>query len=205
MSSSPVGFVGAVALTASFALASPAGAQLSRKDLSVDTAVTIATTAMADCKAKGWAVSTVVVGRNGEILVQLRGDGTGPHTMENAFKKSFTARTFRIASGEMEERLKKNPQMGAQYLTGFTTGRGASHRKSDRQPSIKMERRPLCHHAAHARGLAPFCPSEGAWGGPRRVGATTHHAVHRQHARTSHEGWRRRQVEDVTSLPSHAQ
>ena len=42
-----------------------------------------------------------------------------------AFKKAFTSRTFRIPSGEMEERLKKNPQMGAQYLTGFTTGRGA--------------------------------------------------------------------------------
>src|SRR6516164_6978737 len=38
---------------------------------------------------------------------------------------TFTARTFRIPSGEMEERLKKNPQMGAQYLTGFTTARGA--------------------------------------------------------------------------------
>jgi uncharacterized protein GlcG (DUF336 family) len=25
----------------------------------------------------------------------------------------------------MEDRLKKNPQMGAQYLTGFTTARGA--------------------------------------------------------------------------------
>ena len=25
----------------------------------------------------------------------------------------------------MEDRLKKNPRMGAQYLTGFTTGRGA--------------------------------------------------------------------------------
>ena len=34
-------------------------------------------------------------------------------------------RTFRIASGEMEKRLKDNPQMGAQYLTGFTTARGA--------------------------------------------------------------------------------
>jgi uncharacterized protein GlcG (DUF336 family) len=66
-----------------------------------------------------------VVGRNGEPLLQVRGDGTGPHTMENSFKKAYTSRTFRIPSGEMEERLKKNPQMGAQYLTGFTTGRGA--------------------------------------------------------------------------------
>ena len=70
-------------------------------------------------------MSATVVGRNGEVLVQIRGDGTGPHTMENSFKKAFTARTFRIPSGEMEERLKKNPQMGAQYLTGFTTARGA--------------------------------------------------------------------------------
>ena len=107
-------------------LAIPASAQtLARKDLSIDGAVVIATTAMADCKAKGWPVSVTVVGRNGETLVQLRGDGTGPHTMENSWKKAFTSRTFRIASGEMEKRLKDNPQMGAQYLTGFTTGRGA--------------------------------------------------------------------------------
>jgi uncharacterized protein GlcG (DUF336 family) len=107
------------------ALATPSSAQtITNKDVSVDAAVTIATTAMADCKAKGYKVSAVVVGRTGEIIAQLRGDGTGPHTMENAFKKAFTARTFRIASGDMEKRLKDNPQMGAQYLTGFTTARG---------------------------------------------------------------------------------
>jgi len=120
-------YLSRIALTAvACALAAPASAQtVARKDLSVDGAVLIATTAMADCKAKGWVVSVAVVGRNGELLAHLRGDGTGPHTMENSFKKAFTSRTFRIASGEMEERLKKNPQMGAQYLTGFTTGRGA--------------------------------------------------------------------------------
>ena len=107
-------------------LAAPASAQtMARKDLSVDGALVIATTAMADCKTKGFRVSATVVGRNGEVLVQLRGDGTGPHTMENSFKKAYTSRTFRIPSGEMEDRLKKNPAMGAQYLPGFTTGRGA--------------------------------------------------------------------------------
>jgi uncharacterized protein GlcG (DUF336 family) len=104
----------------------PASAQtITNKDISGDAAFLTATTAMADCKAKGYKVSAVVVGRVGEIIVQIRGDGTGPHTMENAFKKAFTARTFRIPSGEMEKRLKDNPQMGAQYLTGFTTARGA--------------------------------------------------------------------------------
>ena len=115
----------AVATALACALAASADAQIVRKDLSVDTALIIATTAMADCKAKGWPVSVAVLGRNGEVLVHLRGDNTGPHTMENAYKKAFTARTFRIASGEMEDRQKKNPAMGAQYLTGFTTGRGA--------------------------------------------------------------------------------
>src|SRR5207244_600903 len=106
------------------ALVAPANAQLlARKDLSAAIALTIAQTAMATCTANGYRVSATVVGRNGEVLVQIRGDGTGPHTMENSFKKAFTARTFRIPSGEMEERLKKNPQMGAQYLTGFTTAR----------------------------------------------------------------------------------
>ena len=108
------------------ALTTSAGAQLlSHKDLSASTAVTIAQTAIAACTANGYRVSATIVGRNGEVLVQIRGDGTGPHTMENSLKKAFTARTFRIPSGEMEERLKKNPQMGAQFLTGFTTARGA--------------------------------------------------------------------------------
>ena len=116
-----------VALTAvACAIAVPASAQtLARKELSIDGAVALATAAMADCKGKGWPVSVTVVGRNGEVIAQLRGDGTGPHTMENSYKKAYTSRTFRIASGEMEKRLKDNPQMGAQYLPGFTTGRGA--------------------------------------------------------------------------------
>jgi len=115
---------GAIALAC--AVATPASAQLlTRKDVSAAMALTIAQTAMAACAANGYRVSATVVGRNGEVLIQIRGDGTGPHTMENSFKKAFTARTFRIPSGEMEERLKKNPQMGAQYLTGFTTARGA--------------------------------------------------------------------------------
>jgi uncharacterized protein GlcG (DUF336 family) len=108
------------------AVIAPANAQLlARKDLSANIAVAIAETAIATCTANGFRVSATVVGRNGEVIVQIRGDGTGPHTMENSFKKAFTSRTFRIPSGEMEDRLKKNPQMGAQYLTGFTTARGA--------------------------------------------------------------------------------
>jgi uncharacterized protein GlcG (DUF336 family) len=107
-------------------LASSASAQLAvHKDLTADIAVAIAQTAMATCKGQGYKVSATILGRNGEVLAQIRGDGTGPHTMENSFKKAFTARTFRRPSGEFEEAMKKNPAMGAQFLTGFTTARGA--------------------------------------------------------------------------------
>ncbi len=108
------------------AVVSPADAQLlQRKDLSAAMALTIAQTAIATCTANGYRVSATVVGRNGEVLVQIRGDGTGPHTMENSFKKAYTARTFRVPSGEIAKRLKDNPQLGAVFLTNVTTATGA--------------------------------------------------------------------------------
>ena len=56
---------------------------LQHKDLSASMALTIAQTAIATCKANGYAVSSTVVGRNGEAIAQIRGDNTGPHTVEN--------------------------------------------------------------------------------------------------------------------------
>src|SRR5262245_65562834 len=95
------------------ALVTPASAQLlARKDVSAAMALTIAQTAIATCTANGYRVSATVVGRNGEVIVQIRGDGTGPHTMENSLKKAYTSRTLRIPSGEMVERVKKNSQLG---------------------------------------------------------------------------------------------
>ena len=70
------------------ALATPASAELlARKDLSLATALTIATTAAETCKVQGQRVSVTVVGRNGEVIVQLRGDNASPHTMENSFRR----------------------------------------------------------------------------------------------------------------------
>jgi hypothetical protein len=78
---------------------------LNHKDLSASMAITIAQTAIDTCKASGYAVSATVVGRNGEIIVQVRGDNTGPHTIENSMRKAYTARTFRSPSGALVERL----------------------------------------------------------------------------------------------------
>ena len=107
-------------------LAVPANAELlAHKDLSMETALTVATTAIETCKAQGYRVSATVVGRNGEIIVQLRGDNTGPHTVENSFRKAYTARTFRIPSGELVQRLKDNPTLGLIHLTNVIANQGA--------------------------------------------------------------------------------
>lgn len=109
-----------------WALAAPASAELlARKDLSLATALTIATTAAETCKAQGYRVSVTVVGRNGEVIVQFRGDNASPHTIENSFRKAYTSRTFRIPSGEMVKRLKDNPQLGAIHLTSVVAAQGA--------------------------------------------------------------------------------
>jgi uncharacterized protein GlcG (DUF336 family) len=115
-----------LAAAAMLAFATPADAELlARKDLSMETALTIATTAIETCKGQGYRVSATVVGRNGEILVQLRGDNTGPHTIENSFRKAYTARTFRVPSGEIVERLKKDPSLGLIHLTNVIANQGA--------------------------------------------------------------------------------
>src|ERR1700752_4476594 len=89
------------------ALASPASAQLlNEKSLSAAMALTIAQTALETCTKQGYHVSVHVLGRNGEGLVAVRGDGAPPHTLENSQRKAYTARHFRIPSGGFVQRVK---------------------------------------------------------------------------------------------------
>jgi uncharacterized protein GlcG (DUF336 family) len=118
-----------ISLAVAFAcsLAGPANAQLvARKDISAAMAITMAETAVATCKTNGYNVSANVVGRNGEVIVAMRGDNTGPHTLENSMKKAYTARTFSRSSGDFGDGVTANPNVaGALLLTNITTGRGA--------------------------------------------------------------------------------
>jgi uncharacterized protein GlcG (DUF336 family) len=108
------------------ALVSPAAAQLlNQKSLSAAMAMTIAQTALETCTKQGYHVSVHVLGRNGEVLVAARGDDAAPHTMENSQRKAYTARTFRIPSGEFVQRVKDNPTIGAVHLTGVIAAQGA--------------------------------------------------------------------------------
>jgi uncharacterized protein GlcG (DUF336 family) len=110
---------------AAIAIGAPAQAQLiTHKDLSAGMAMTIASTALASCTASGYHVSITVLGRNAEVIVQIHGDGANPHTMENSFRKAYTSRTFRIASGEIAKRFKDDPSYFAVRLSNVIPAEG---------------------------------------------------------------------------------
>jgi uncharacterized protein GlcG (DUF336 family) len=100
----------ASAATLALMLATPASAQLlQRKDLSLSIAQAIANGALDACKAMGYAASVVVVDRGGDTLVSLRGDGSGPHTVENARRKAYTANTFKMTTEAFIQDMKTRP------------------------------------------------------------------------------------------------
>jgi uncharacterized protein GlcG (DUF336 family) len=108
------------------AFAASADAQLLvRKDLSLAAALSIATTAADLCKSQGYTVSVTVVGRNGEVILQMRGDNAPPHTVENSFRKAYSARTFRVPSGELVQRVKDNPTAPFVHLSNVVAAQGA--------------------------------------------------------------------------------
>jgi uncharacterized protein GlcG (DUF336 family) len=107
-------------------LATSANAQLvTHKDISLPIAVAMAQTAIATCKANGYNVSANVVGRGGEVIVAMRGDATGPHTLENSMKKAYTAKAQRRPSGEFAEGIKTNFTAGALRLSNIVPAQGA--------------------------------------------------------------------------------
>ena len=101
-----------------FLLALPASAQLiTHRDLSLSLALSMAQGALEACKARGFNVSVVVVDRGGDTLVALKGDEAGPHTMENARRKAYTARSFRQATSAYANKFESNDPVVRQQVT----------------------------------------------------------------------------------------
>src|SRR6516162_6242251 len=106
------------AVAAVSAVAPLAQAQLlTHRDLSYAMAKTIVETAIDSCAAKGYAVSAVAVDRDGEVIVAMRADNAGPHTMENARRKAYTARSFRTPTSEYAKRYADNNPVVHQQVT----------------------------------------------------------------------------------------
>lgn len=105
--------------------APPASAQLIvHKVLSLAAALAIATGASDYCKAQGYTVSVAVVGREAQLLVQLRGDDSPPHSIENSYRRAYTALTYRRPSSEVEERVRNDPNDQLVNLNNVMAARG---------------------------------------------------------------------------------
>jgi uncharacterized protein GlcG (DUF336 family) len=85
------------------------GQLLQRKDLSYAIAKTIAEVAVENCRARGHPTAAVVVDRGGDTMVALRSDNAGPHTVENARRKAYNARTFGMTTEEFAKRVLTQP------------------------------------------------------------------------------------------------
>ena len=114
------------AIAVACSMGTGAQAQLiEHRDLSSAMALTIAQTALQTCTQQGHRVSVTVLGRAGEVLVQVRGDNASPHTLETSLRKAYTSRTFRIPSGEFADRVKNEPIPGLAQVNGVITLGGA--------------------------------------------------------------------------------
>ncbi len=99
--------VGAAA-AAAFAFAAPvpaAAADLKAIErvptLTVEAALVAAQAALADCRKRGATVAVSVVDRSGVLLVTLRDPLAGMHTPDTAWRKAWTAVSFRAGTTEL--------------------------------------------------------------------------------------------------------
>ncbi len=96
----------------------PARAELPvHHDLPYQVALIIAQGAVESCAAKGYPESAVVVDRDGETIVAIRGDNAAPHTMENARRKAYTAMSFRTSTTDYAKRYADNNPVVHQQVT----------------------------------------------------------------------------------------
>jgi uncharacterized protein GlcG (DUF336 family) len=114
----PSRFAGVALGLAVLGLVGPARAELLvHHDLPYEVALTIAQGAVESCAAKGYAESAVVVDRDGETIVAIRGNNAGLHTMENARRKAYTAMSFRTPTSEYAKRFADNNPVVRQQVT----------------------------------------------------------------------------------------
>jgi uncharacterized protein GlcG (DUF336 family) len=83
------------------------------KLMTPETALKAAQAALAKCRGDGFQVTVAVVDRGGVTQVVLRDRFAGPHTVEMAVDKAWTAVSFRTPTGELEKATRPgSPQSG---------------------------------------------------------------------------------------------
>jgi len=112
----------AVAVVALAALALTAqSATFTVRQMTPETALKAAQAALAKCRADGYQVAVAVVDRGGITQVVLRDRLAGPHTIEVATNKAWTAVSFKTATKDLERLTRPGETMsGLRAVPRFT-------------------------------------------------------------------------------------
>ena len=109
-----------------FPLAATAEGTHSIKLLTPETALKAAQAALKKCRDNGFQVTVAVVDRMGVVQVLLRDRFAGPHTVDMARSKAYTAVSFRTNTTALAEATQAGrPQSGVRHLPGVAAVGGA--------------------------------------------------------------------------------
>ena len=99
---------------------------VTERTLSVNAARDAASAALERCRKDGYNVTVTVLNKSGRTKAILHDDNAGPHTLENSFKKAYTAISFKANSGDFGRRIgAAPPPHAALHLSNVTTAEGA--------------------------------------------------------------------------------
>ncbi|MGH8709371.1 MAG: GlcG/HbpS family heme-binding protein [Burkholderiales bacterium] len=99
--------------------ASAADATHTIKVLAPETALKAAQAALQQCRGSGFQTTVAVVDRMGVTQVLLRDRFAGPHTVDMARAKAYTAVSFRTSTTDLAEATQaERPQSGIRHLPG---------------------------------------------------------------------------------------
>ena len=105
--------------------AAPAIAQVANEPtISADAALDALNAALKQCRADGQKVSVTVVDQAGREKVRVRDDGAAPHTETHAFRKAYTALTYKMPSADYGKRVTELRGLGPVLLPNITTAAG---------------------------------------------------------------------------------
>jgi uncharacterized protein GlcG (DUF336 family) len=79
------------------------GSLLVQRNLSVDLALACATAALAEARKRGYPSTIAVSDRAGNLIVLLRNDGGGPHLIDSAKAKAYTAASSNARTSDLEK------------------------------------------------------------------------------------------------------
>jgi len=93
--------------------------------LTPETALKAAQAALARCRANGFQATVAVVDRMGVVQVVLRDRFAGPHTVEMARDKAWTAVSFRTNTTDLAQATQgASPQSGIRHRPGVVAAGG---------------------------------------------------------------------------------